>query len=159
VPGEDADAWIVSQTNGQPWNGNLGGYDVTLPNGGEGVLIVGHNGALRAAGCEGTVSKGGRNLLSGTARFFAVAQNGGSLADAKELLVLPVGAGEIKIARVGAASVTAEVGELQSGAWHRFAPLPVSDTGTTLILDIPSDHARDMIKITRRTLWQRLFNR
>ena len=158
VPGEDADAWVVSQTNGQPWNGHLGDFEIALPEGGEGVLIVGHDGALRAAGCAGSVYRNGRELLGGTARFFAVAPNGESLADSKGLLVLPIGAGEVRIARAGTATMAAEAGEILSGAWHRFAPLPAVRRGDTLILTVPPAHERDMIRIARSTVWQSLFH-
>ena len=157
VPGEESDAWIVSQRNGQPWSGTLGSFDVALPEGGEGVLIVGHDGALRAAGCAGSIGKDGHELLSCTARVFAVAPNGGSLADAKGLLVLPIGAGTVRIARTGTANMTAEAGEIQSGAWHRFASIPATCAVDTLILAVPAAHERDMIRVARSTVWQSIF--
>lgn len=157
VPGEDADAWVVSQADGQPWSGVLGGFALSLPQGGEGVLIVGHDGALRAAGCAGSVGKDGRELLSGTCRFFALAQQGGSLANAPELLVLPLGAGEVRIARSGTERLAAEAGELQNGAWHRFATLPISRSGDALVLPVPAAHERDMIRVSRRSFWSALF--
>jgi len=157
VPGEDADAWVVSQTSGQPWKGTVGGYDVALPSGGESVLIVGHDGALHAAGCEGTIGKGGRTLLSGTTRFFAVAQNGKSLTDAKDFLVLPMGAGEVEIARTDAASLTAEAGEIQNNTWQRFAPLPTRRAGDALVLTVPAAHERDMVRVTRSSIWRSFF--
>jgi len=158
VPGEESDAWIASRTNGESWNGNLGGFEVALPQGGECVLIVGHDGALRAAGCAGAVRKGGRELLSGTARFFAVAQDGGSLAEAKNLLVLPLGAGDVRIARTAATRMTAEAGEVQNGRWRRLVPVPVSRSGETLRLSVPAAYERDMIRVTRSGLWQSLFD-
>ncbi|HNX34293.1 MAG TPA: hypothetical protein PKM57_06680 [Kiritimatiellia bacterium] len=157
VPGEDADAWIVSQASGTPWHGELGGFNVALPHGGEGVLIVGRDGALRAAGCEGTVRKNGRELLSGTARVFAVAQDGGSLADTKRLLVLPIGAGDVRIARAAATKMAAEAGEIQNGVWRRFAPVPTSRSCEMLVIAAPAAHERDMIRVTRRSFWPFLF--
>ena len=157
VPGEDADAWVVSQAARQPWAGNLGGFDVSLPQGGEAVLIVGRDGALRAAGCAGSVSQGGRELLGGTCRFFALAQDGGALADTPNLLVMPLGAGEVRIARSGADRLAAEAGELQDGAWHRFAPVAVRQAEGALAVAVPAGHARDMIRLSRRSFWRGLF--
>jgi hypothetical protein len=157
VPGENGDAWIVSQTNGQPWSGKLGGFDVALPNGGEAVLIIGRDGGLLAAGCEGSIGKDDKELFGGTTRFFAIAQGGRSLGDAKNLLVLPLGAGEIRIARDEATHMNAEAGDVQNGAWRGFASLPNCSNGNAWVLTVPADHARDLVRVTPLTLWQRLF--
>jgi len=157
VPGEEADAWIVSQTSGQPWTGSLGGFDVVLPQGGEAVLVVGRDGALKAAGCFGTIGKNGHELLGGTTRFFAVAQDGMDLAASARLLVLPIGPGEVRIARADRATLSAETGEVRNGAWQRFGPLALRRSGEGVALGISAGHARDMVRIERPSFWRDLF--
>jgi len=157
VPGEEADAWIVSQTSGQPWTGSLGGFDVVLPQGGEAVLIVGRDGVLKAAGCFGTIGKNGHELLGGTTRFFAVAQDGMDLAASARLLVLPIGPGEVRIARADRATLSAETGEVRNGAWQRFGPLALRRSGEGVALGISAGHARDMVRIERPSFWRDLF--
>ena len=158
VPGEDADAWIVSQTNDQPWSGMLGGFDIALPHGGEAVLIVGRDGGLRAAGCEGSIRKNGNLLADGSTRFFAVAEDAGTtLAEAKRLLVMPLGAGEIRIARSKATHADAEAGEFQNGAWRGFGPLPVRKSNNAWVISVPDAHARDLVQVEQVTFWQSLF--
>jgi hypothetical protein len=148
VPGEDADAWVVSHTQGQAWSGALGGFEVALPEGGEGVLIIGHDGALRAAGCKGTVRRNGLERMRSTARAFVLAAGGADLATADGLLVLPVGAGEVRLSRATAAKAEAVAGEIRDGAWHRLASLPAANENAMLVLPVPAAHARDMIRVT-----------
>ncbi len=158
VPGETSDAWIVSQTNGRTWKGRLGDFDVLLPQGGEGVLIVRHDGSLQAAGCAGTVCKDGQTLLSCSARVFVVAQEGLSLADAKSLCVLPIGAGDVRITRTNKVNMIAESGEIRNGVWHRFGPIAVSRAGDALVLSVPAAYERDMIRVTGSTFWRSFFH-
>ena len=148
VLGEGADAWVVSQTPGTSWNGPLGGFEVTLPEGGDGVLIVSHDGALRAAGCKGTVRSQGIERLRCSARAFVVAAGGGDLMSASGLLVLPMSAGEVRLARTTSPKAEAEAGELRNGAWHRLATLPVTCENGMLLLPVPAAYERDMIRVT-----------
>ncbi len=148
VPGEGADAWVVSQTPATPWSGTLGGFEVTLPEGGEGVLIVGHDGALRAAGCKGIIRSGNAERLRCTAQTFVAAAGGGDLSTASGLLVLPMGTGDVRVAWPSSSKPVAEAGEISKGVWHRFAALPVTCENDTLVIPVPAAHERDMIRIT-----------
>ncbi len=145
VRGEDADATVL-YNSGPAVKATAGEFTIELAANGAGFLLVGHDGSLQAIESQGAVTRRGKPVAQVQGHAFVVAEDGSDLATSRRLLVLPLTAGEVRWNRSLASA--AEVGEMRDGQWRPLASLPAKIDGGQLIVSIPPELGREMIRVS-----------
>lgn len=146
VPGEDGEGWVF-QNGSEAVEAKAGGFDVELPVEGYAFLLVSGDGALRAVEAQGAVKREGDERVHVTGHAFIVAQDGADLATSRDLLILPMTPGEVRIAVAGTAPAQAEVGEVRNGAWHCFTLIETPMADGRVVIPVAPEHSREMIRL------------
>ncbi|OGV70450.1 MAG: hypothetical protein A3K19_12620 [Lentisphaerae bacterium RIFOXYB12_FULL_65_16] len=146
VPGEDADGWVL-QNGGAAVEAAVGGFTVELPADGYAFLLVGKDGGLRAVEAQGAVKREGRELVRVAGHAFVVASDDADLTTAREITVMPMTPGEVRIAVAGAGPAQAEMGEVRDGAWRCLAQVAVTQGDGQLVIPVAAECCREMIRV------------
>lgn len=146
VPGENGEGWVF-QNGGGAVEAQAGGFGVELPAEGYAFLLVGGDGALCAVEAQGAVQQAGREQVRVTGHAFIVAQDDADLAHSRDLLVLPMTPGEIRIAIAGTVPAQAEVGEIRDGEWRCFARIETTMANGQVVIPVIPEHSREMIRL------------
>ncbi|MDR3707463.1 MAG: hypothetical protein P4L33_04120 [Capsulimonadaceae bacterium] len=145
VPGSDADAWIF-YNGGPEADITAGGFTLHLKEQGAGLVIVGHDGSVRAVEAQGEVRRGATAIARFASNGFLVAQDDMDIAQSKDLLALPLAPGAISLTR-SAPETPASVVDWSAGSWRRLGPVNTTVTGKRLTIDVGVEQSREVIRV------------
>jgi hypothetical protein len=147
VAGEQADAWVFHNGSKAPAETVVGDWAITLAAGGNGFLLVGHDGSLRLAEAQGPVRRGGAEVLRVSGHAFVLAEDDLDLARSSRLLILPLAPGEVRVSTAQTAMPSAELGEFRDGQWTALAPAAAEMAVAQVSVVVPVESARQMLRI------------
>ena len=147
VPGEDADAWVF-HNSGPATEVTAGAFTLALATHGSGFLLVGQDNAVHVLEAQGRVTRQGIELANITGHAFVIAMDDLPIEHSREMLVLPLTAGNVILTSTLPANATAEIGEIRDGRWRQLAPLACKISAGQLSIAIPQELSREMIRVT-----------
>jgi hypothetical protein len=143
---QQSQAWVFHNT-GAALEVQAGDWTLGLASGGSGFLLLGGDGSLRAAECQGTLRRGATEVLRVSGHAFVVAEDDKNLVQSAQLLVLPLSPGQIQISTSRTATPKSEIGEMRDGQWHALAPAAATLAEGRLVITVEPQSAREMARV------------
>lgn len=145
VAGVDCDAWLF-YNGGPASNVSAGGFTLRLAERRTGLVIVGHDGSIRALEAQGSVREGGKTLASFDSHCLLVALDDVDLSRSHNLLALPLSPGSIRLPRAVSES-SADVVDWKNGAWQPLGPVEAATVDGQLTIVVKPEQSREVIRV------------
>ncbi len=118
---------------------------------------------LRAAEVQGELRRGDRPCLDDTTDGIVLALDGRDLGDSTAILLMPLQAGQVRLATRGNwQDVATEVGEIRHGRWCRFEQRPARTTRGRIVVDVEDQQVYSLLLLCSRSdlpKWRRAVQR